>query len=195
MSRDGLHKKVEWLLSLADVEIGGLRPWDIRVHDDRFHERVLAEGSLGLGESYMDGWWDCDSLDEFFHRILRIDLERKAKQRLRLVDLLKAKLVNLQRPSRAFEIGKRHYDIGNDLFNAMLDKRLVYTCGYWKDARNLDQAQEAKLDLVCKKIGLGNENNCFIHDHQWRVSKGFHSFLWTLHFLLQVHHLSPFCFV
>jgi cyclopropane-fatty-acyl-phospholipid synthase len=154
MSHDGLHKKVEWLLSLADVEIGGVRPWDIRVHDERFYERVLAEGSLGLGESYMDGWWDCDGLDEFFHRILRIDLERKAKQRIRLVDLLKAKLVNLQRPSRAFEIGKRHYDIGNDLYRCMLDKHLIYSCAYWKDASTLDEAQEAKLNLVCRKLDL-----------------------------------------
>src|SRR5512137_1699599 len=154
MSRDELHKKVELLMSLADVEIGGGRPWDIRVHDDRFYERVLAEGSLGLGESYMDGWWDCDRLDEFFYKILRIDLERKAKQRLRLVDLLKAKLVNLQRPSRAFEIGKRHYDIGNDLYRCMLDTHLIYSCAYWKDASTLDEAQEAKLDLVCRKLDL-----------------------------------------
>jgi cyclopropane-fatty-acyl-phospholipid synthase len=154
MSRERLHKKMEWLLSLADVEIEGVRAWDIRVHDDRFYERVLAEGSLGLGESYMDGWWDCDSLDEFFYRILRVDLERKAKQRLRLVDLLKAKLVNLQRPSRAFEIVKRHYDIGNDLYRCMLDRLLIYSCAYWKDASTLDEAQEAKLDLVCRKLDL-----------------------------------------
>jgi len=154
MSSRGLNKKVKWLLSLADVEISGVRSWDIRVHDDRFYERVLAQGSLGLGESYMDGWWDCDRLDEFFHRILRVDLEKKAKQRLRLVDLLKAKLVNLQRPSRAFEIGKHHYDIGNDLYRSMLDRRMIYSCAYWKEASTLDEAQEAKLDLVCRKLDL-----------------------------------------
>jgi cyclopropane-fatty-acyl-phospholipid synthase len=146
--------KLADLLSLTDVEIGGRRPWDIHVHDDRFYERVLAEGSLGLGESYMDGWWDCDRLDEFFHRILGMDLERKARQRLPLFDLLKAKLVNLQRPSRAFEIGKRHYDIGNDLYRHMLDRQMIYSCAYWKEASNLDEAQEAKLDLVCRKLGL-----------------------------------------
>jgi cyclopropane-fatty-acyl-phospholipid synthase len=145
---------MEGLLSLADVEIEGVRAWDIRVHDDRFYERVMAEGSLGLGESYMDGWWDCDSLDEFFYRILRVDLEGKAKQRVRLLDLLKAKLVNLQRSSRAFEIGKSHYDIGNDLYRCMLDTRLIYSCAYWKDAATLDEAQEAKLDLVCRKLDL-----------------------------------------
>jgi cyclopropane-fatty-acyl-phospholipid synthase len=60
----------------------------------------------------------------------------------------------LQKPSRAFEVGQKHYDLGNDLFIAMLDKRLNYTCGYWKNATNLDEAQEAKLELVCKKINL-----------------------------------------
>ena len=50
-------------------------------------------------------------------------------------------------------MGIKHYDLGNDLYQAMLDKRMVYTCGYWKNASNLDDAQEAKLDLVCRKIG------------------------------------------
>jgi cyclopropane-fatty-acyl-phospholipid synthase len=68
--------------------------------------------------------------------------------------LLQSKLMNMQAPSRAFEVGEQHYDLGNDLYRAMLDKRLNYTCAYWKNAANLDEAQEAKLDLVCRKIGL-----------------------------------------
>jgi cyclopropane-fatty-acyl-phospholipid synthase len=60
----------------------------------------------------------------------------------------------MQSVRKAFEVGEKHYDIGNDLYSRMLDKRMVYTCGYWKEAQNLDQAQEAKLDLVCRKIGL-----------------------------------------
>jgi cyclopropane-fatty-acyl-phospholipid synthase len=63
-------------------------------------------------------------------------------------------LLNLQRRSRAFQIGERHYDIGHDLFSHMLDKRLIYSCGYWKNASTLDEAQEAKLDLVCRKLHL-----------------------------------------
>ncbi|KPK58367.1 MAG: cyclopropane fatty acyl phospholipid synthase, partial [Gemmatimonas sp. SG8_38_2] len=58
------RQTVERLLSLADVKIDGDRPWDIQVHDEAFYARVLAEGALGLGESYMDGWWDCERLDE-----------------------------------------------------------------------------------------------------------------------------------
>jgi len=146
---------VEELLSLAGIEINGSHPWDIRVHNDKLYRRVLSQGSLGLGESYMDGWWDCDALDEFIDKILKADLESRVRKSWGLLWLgLKAKLLNLQSRERAYEVGEKHYDLGNDLYAAMLDKRMNYTCGYWKDARNLDEAQEAKLDLVCRKIGL-----------------------------------------
>ncbi|UCG12445.1 MAG: cyclopropane fatty acyl phospholipid synthase [Deltaproteobacteria bacterium] len=154
MSYDKSRQKLERLFSLADIEIGGKRPWDLQIHDDRFYERVLAEGSLGLGESYMDGWWDCGRLDEFFYRIVRDDLESKAKQRLLIIDVLKAKLFNFQKPSRAFEIGWRHYDIGNDLYACMLDRHLIYSCAYWENASTLEEAQVAKLDLICRKLKL-----------------------------------------
>jgi cyclopropane-fatty-acyl-phospholipid synthase len=148
------RERTEALLAFADVRIGGDRPWDLRVHDDRLYARVLAEGSLGLGESYMDGWWDCDALDEFIHRILRAHLDERVQPWTDGLRVLRARLVNLQKPSRAFQIGQRHYDIGNDLFSRMLDRRMIYSCGYWKDAATLDDAQEAKLDLVCRKLGL-----------------------------------------
>lgn len=143
------------ILSLADIVINGNRPWDLQVHNEKFYSRVLTHGSLGLGESYMDGWWDCPALDEFVYRILRARLADKVKKNWRLLgQLALSVLFNPQAPSRAFIIGERHYDIGNDLYLNMLDKRLVYTCGYWQEAANLDDAQEAKLDLVCRKIGL-----------------------------------------
>ncbi len=142
------------LLALAGVAIDGEQPWDVRVRDPRLFARVLAQGSLGLGESYMDGWWDCERLDEFFTRILSADLDTKVVPWRDALRVLRARLVNLQRRSRAFQIGRRHYDIGNDLFARMLDRRMIYSCGYWKDATTLDRAQEAKLDLVCRKLGL-----------------------------------------
>lgn len=148
------HETVAHLLSLADVRINGRRPGDIKVHNEGFYQRVLAKGSLGLGESYMDGWWDCTRLDEFFTKIFRADIENKVNPRTLLFDSLKAKLLNLQSRSRAFHIGEAHYDLGNDLYESMLDKRMTYTCGYWKNASTLDEAQKTKLDLVCKKIGL-----------------------------------------
>jgi len=153
MADNALSRRVAELLAVADVRAGGDRPWDIRVHDERLWARVLAHGSLGLGESYMDGWWDSERLDEFIHHVLAADLDTRFEPRDAL-RLIRARLFNLQKPSRAFHIGRHHYDLGNDLFAAMLDRRLIYSCAYWKDAAGLDEAQEAKLDLVCRKLGL-----------------------------------------
>lgn len=145
----------EGLLAQADIEINGDKPWDIQVHTNDFFDRVARHGSLGLGEAYVDGWWDCQAIDQFFFRVLRIRLEDKIGFSLVLAkNLFEGKLFNLQRPGTAFEIGKHHYDVGNELYQAMLGKNLTYTCGYWRNAQNLDQSQEAKLDLVCRKIGL-----------------------------------------
>ena len=145
----------EQLLSLADIEINGPNPWDVQVYDDGFYRGVLNQGSLGLGESYMDGWWGCERLDEFFYRVLRFQLETKIKQNWKLLfDILLAKVANMQSKKRAFRIGDKHYNLGNELFECMLDKRMVYSCAYWKDAYTLDEAQENKMDLICQKLGL-----------------------------------------
>ena len=151
---DKFHRRVNELLTLANIKVAGNQAWDIHVHDDRFYKRVLADGSLGLGESYMDCWWEVESLDQLFCKILSSDIEHRVKTKSFIWLALQSKLFNLQSIRRAFRVGEKHYDIGNDLFHKMLDKRLTYTCGYWKDANNLDQAQEHKLDLVCRKIGL-----------------------------------------
>jgi cyclopropane-fatty-acyl-phospholipid synthase len=144
------------LLKLADIEINGKQPWDIKVLNEKFYQRVVPQGSIAFGESFMDGWWECNELDELIDRISRAKLSKKIKPNLSLILFrLKAKIFNLQKTSRAFQVGEQHYDIGNDLYKAMLDKRLTYTCAYWDNGANtLDEAQEAKLDLVCKKIGL-----------------------------------------
>lgn len=143
------------LLGQASVQINGKDPWDIQVHDQRFFDRVLREVDLGLGESYMDGWWDSEAIDQMIDRVLRSNLDLVLKGNWRLLwHVLKSRLLNLQAISKAFEVGEEHYDLGNDLYRAMLDKRLNYTCAYWKKAETLDEAQEAKLDLVCKKINL-----------------------------------------
>ncbi len=148
---------VKDLAALADIQIDGSRPWDITVHDERFYNRVLSGGSLTLGESYVDGWWDVPSVDEFTVHVLRARLDKKTRPKLSLIfSYLKAHLVNLQSLARAFQVGEAHYDLGNDLYEAMLDKHMVYTCGYFKDTDDLTVAQEQKLDLVCKKIGLKN---------------------------------------
>lgn len=150
-----LRERFGKILAKADVHIGAARPWDIEVRDERLYARVLRDGSLGLGEAYMDGWWECGAIDECVNRILRADLDKAVQGSLRLfLFALRARMFNAGRKSRAFQIGAKHYDIGNDLYRAMLDARMVYTCGYWLGCKNLDEAQEAKLDLVCRKIGL-----------------------------------------
>ncbi|RMG60721.1 MAG: cyclopropane fatty acyl phospholipid synthase [Calditrichaeota bacterium] len=146
--------KIERWLAEADVQINGDRPWDLVVHDERLWARVFSRGSLGAGEAYMDGWWDSPRLDEFFHRILKADLDRKIVPWREFFSVLQARLINRQSGRRAFEVGRRHYDLGNDLYQCMLDRRMIYSCAYWKDAANLDEAQEAKLDLVCRKLLL-----------------------------------------
>jgi len=144
---------IEEMLQPIDIRIDGERPWDLRVRHPGFYERVLAGGSLALGESYMDGWWDCDRVDQLFDRLLRARLDKRARRDKRMLAVvLKAKLLNPQSRSRAFIIGRRHYDIGNRLFTHMLDKRMNYSCGFWADAKTLDDAQEAKLDLICRKL-------------------------------------------
>lgn len=152
---NSIKSTVEELLRHADVTINGDRPWDIQVHNEELYARVLRGGSLALGESYMDGWWDVKDLDEFFNRVLKTRLERKVKNKIQLAaTYLKLLVTNPQRKAKAFEVGEQHYDAGNDLYTRMLDSQMVYTCAYWKDATTLDEAQDAKLDLVCKKIGL-----------------------------------------
>jgi len=148
---------IQQILDLADVHIDGHRPWDIQVRNQKFFERVLAEGSLALGESYMDGWWNCEALDQLFDRIMSAYLDRQAKKSAHVLAAgLKARITNLQRRSKAYDIAKRHYDAGNDLFSVMLDKYMNYSCGYWDKAKTLDDAQVAKLDLICRKMGLAN---------------------------------------
>ena len=146
---------IQNILQPAGIVINGSNPWDIRINNQRFFEKVLAEGSLGLGESFMHGWWDCDSLDEFFCRLMPLRPEEAVKCNLRLrFNILKAVICNQASRSRAFTVGMKHYDLGNELFRRFLDKRMVYSCGYWKNAHTLDEAQEEKLELTCQKLGL-----------------------------------------
>jgi cyclopropane-fatty-acyl-phospholipid synthase len=144
------------LLARADVQVGGSRPWDLQVHDERLWTRLLRDGTLGAGEAYVDGWWDAPALDQFMDHLLRARFDETLRENWTLVaQAVRARVLNLQSITRSFDNGQHHYDIGNDLYEAMLGGRLLYTCAYWHDATTLDQAQDAKLDLVCRKIGLG----------------------------------------
>ncbi len=145
----------EKVLALADIKINGSRPWDITVHNNNLYARILSEGSLGLGESYMDGWWDVPALDQFFYKLLHAQLDKHWPKNLAsALTVLKSKIINMQSKARAFQVGEQHYDLGDDLFKTMLDSRMLYSCAYWKNADCLEKAQEHKIDLICQKLQL-----------------------------------------
>ncbi|RJT18584.1 cyclopropane fatty acyl phospholipid synthase [Buttiauxella izardii] len=149
------YRIAEELVSQADIRFNGTRRWDIQVHNPDFYKRILQEGSIGLGESYMEGWWDCAALDVLFDKVLRAKLDEKAPKNFKdLARIAGARLFNLQSRKRAWIVGKEHYDIGNDLFSKMLDPYMQYSCGYWKEVTGLRQAQEAKLKMLCEKLQL-----------------------------------------
>ena len=154
--RDSAARRfIEGVLEAADVRLDGQRPWDIRLHDPSVPERVLAQGTLGLGEAYMYGHWTCERLDELFDRLLRANLGSRFSSRAALWHHLRARLLNLQTEARAWQVGRAHYDLGNDFYAAMLDARMTYTCAFWAGgAQTLDAAQAHKLDLVCRKLQL-----------------------------------------
>lgn len=145
------------LVSEAGISINGDAPWDIQVLDERVYHRVMTKGSLGFGEAYMDGMWECERLDQLFHRLMEARLEDKIDKwsQLRLLgETLRHSLFNLQSSKRAFQVGEQHYDIGNDVFEAMLDPTMSYSCAYWHNAVGLRDAQRKKLDMICRKLEL-----------------------------------------
>jgi len=149
------RETVRTLLDGAHVGICGECPHDLDVHDDRFFGRVLAHGALGLGESYMDGWWDCERLDVLSHLLIRAGLEREVRPSPATVWYhLFARIFNRQTRGRARKVGREHYDVGNDLFQAMLDPYLQYSCARWEHGDSLASAQKRKMDLICRKLHL-----------------------------------------
>ncbi|HEX4155480.1 MAG TPA: cyclopropane fatty acyl phospholipid synthase [Acidobacteriaceae bacterium] len=147
-----------WFRSLfepAGIAVNGDRPFDLRVHNPRLYRQVRRLGTLGLGDAYVEGWWDCERVDELFCRLLSSDIQNRAGVFLpQMLGVARARLSNMQSIRRAFHVGKHHYDLGNELFEAMLGPTMAYSCGYWKDAATLDEAEEAKYDLACRKVRL-----------------------------------------
>ena len=150
------EETIKRLFDSVDIQVNGSRSWDPQIHNKLFYARVLSGGSLGLGESYMDGWWDCKAPDQLSYKLLsgRIDKQIKVTNPGLLINIIKAYILNAQTKKRAYIVGREHYDIDNDLFSLMLDERMNYSCGYWRNAKNLEQAQVNKLDLVCRKLHL-----------------------------------------
>jgi cyclopropane-fatty-acyl-phospholipid synthase len=146
----------EGLLEKADIRIHGERPWDMQVKNERVFRRVMGHQSLGLGEAYQDGDWECDDLSGFFCRILSSNISKELPVSLDLATTaLKARLQNRQSPALVKQAAEVHYDLPAAFFKRMYaDSRITGSCGYWKDATTLEEAQVAKLDLVSDKAYL-----------------------------------------
>jgi cyclopropane-fatty-acyl-phospholipid synthase len=142
-------------LESAGITINGSNPWDPQINDRRLWQRVLAQGTLGLGEAYMDGWWDVADMAEFFNRLLGGHVDQKLKMTANFLwQLVQAKVFNMQDIARSRRVAAMHYS-ETDAYKASLDKRMTGSCGYWPEGvTNVDEAQEAKLDMVCRKVGL-----------------------------------------
>lgn len=148
-------KLYEKILEKAGITINGSKPYDIQVHDERLFNKMCLNPSLAAGEGYMDGWWDCEQLDELFNRICRTHQDQYFQSYwAKAFQGASNLLFNLQSRDRSKEVAEKHYNLGNELYSRMLGKTMAYTCAYWKNADNLDQAQENKLDLVCRKLNL-----------------------------------------
>jgi cyclopropane-fatty-acyl-phospholipid synthase len=153
-ARSPKYRVLSELLAHADIRLDGPSAWDMQIHSPGVPGRLLAQGSLGLGESYMDGEWDAAHLDQFFDHLLRARVGERVQPAVILMHALGAHLFNRQTRRRAWQVGERHYDLGNDFYAAMLDPRMTYTCAWWQGSDTLDAAQDAKLDLVCRKLKL-----------------------------------------
>jgi cyclopropane-fatty-acyl-phospholipid synthase len=146
---------IENMAQVAGITIDGPEVFDIQVKDPRFYDRVLRDQSLGFGESYMDGWWDVENLDDCMFKLLRSDIESKFSKNYAIAWAhLRAKLFNRQDKKGSLDVILQHYQLGNDLYQLMLDPTMTYSCGYWKNAKNLEEAQIAKFDLIARKLKI-----------------------------------------
>ena len=155
MKSSGSKQIIESILQKGGITINGDNPYDIEVHDDRFYNRLIRKGNLGLGEAYMDKWWDVEKLDDFYYRVLRYGLEKGVGESwAKTISDIQSFFFNMQDRIRSKIVIKKHYDVGNDLYMSFLDPYNQYTCGYFQNTDDLNKAQENKLELICKKLEL-----------------------------------------
>ena len=144
-----MEPTVRKILLQAGIEIGGKNPADIIVHNPRFYSRIFKNGTLGIGESYMDGDWDSNDLTETANKAFKTNLKRSLA-RFSIKDFLHvahAYLSNLQTKARSYDVGTEHYDVGNELYEAMLDKRMTYTCAYWRGGKKSRRSSRSETGL------------------------------------------------
>ena len=143
------------LLASADIHLNGSRPWDIQIKHPHTLSRIMREGSLGLGESYMDGWWECPAIDQMMTRMVRARLhEHLGTPRAHLHSWL-AQWTKRLPVGHSRIVGRAQYAFSNQLFAAMLDTGMNHGSACWDEgATTLSQAQEAKMAQICRKLKL-----------------------------------------
>jgi len=136
-----------------------VRPVQVRVHDPAFYRLVAATGSVGAGEAYMDGYWDCDDLVGLMRLLVRNRdlLDGMETGVARLGGLAMRGWNALRRNTRD---GSRrniaaHYDLGNDFFSLFLSPDLMYSSALFeREDDTLETASTRKLDRICRLLAL-----------------------------------------
>ena len=154
-SYDHQYVTVQDFLQQADIRVDGSRPWDIKICHPDFFKCIMQQGLLGLGESYMDGWWECERVDILIYKFLTGRLDEYLPIHLHnILNLFSAKLLSLKPDHVSLTSGNKEHEIGYDIFAVMLDNYMQYSCGLWREGTSLDEAQTAKLQMICEKLQL-----------------------------------------
>ena len=144
------------LVTVGDEALGATARAE--VHHDHAFTRMLIGGSTGAGEAYMDGLWSSSDLRAVLTGALanagRVRLDAAVSLPRRILDLWRHSRRRNTRSGSAQNI-QAHYDLGNEFFRLFLDESLAYSCAIWDGCDDLDEAQQAKFDLVCRKLDLG----------------------------------------
>lgn len=134
-------------------------PITVRVRDSRLYGRLVAQGSLALGESYADGWWDVEGerLQELFSVLFANNVDRLFNGGFlpRIIGRVRSWRLGINRARAAHDDIRVHYDLSNEFFAQMLDKTMTYSCGYAAtESDSLEQMQQNKLKRIAAKLQL-----------------------------------------
>lgn len=142
-------------------KVGSDLPLRLNIHNPNTYDRILAFGTLGFCEAYMEGWWDEENnnLVELIGLFHRSNVYAKARDNVTVALVLKVITQRLQTLPILIQNSRKnvqhHYDLGNDFYQHFLDPTMTYSCGYClREADSLEQMQLQKYELICKKLAL-----------------------------------------
>ena len=168
------EKFVRDLFSQVEIEVNGSNPWDPQVHNPAAYNMMVSRGSVGLGETYMHGYWDCEQLDQFFARVTSVDLRKLIPVNFPTVSLaVGAYLKNRQLPKAAWEVGRMHYDLPDEVWEATLDSAMTGSCAYYRNPTDtLEEAQLNKCRMTLDKVGLKSGHSLLDIGVGWAAFSG-----------------------